>query len=388
MSIIYRILILLVVFMLSVFSTLPLFAEGKDGVCAEVKLEILQELTLERIGFDARLGIKNDFDNPLEEISVEIEIRDAEGNHAEESFFWRIESLTDIDAIDGTGTIASETKGVIHWLIIPKTGTGGETPAGQRYAVSANIAYSVNGKAATIRTWDDWITVYPQPELVVDYYLPKKVPGDDPFTENIIEPSDPFFLAVRVTNVGKGPATGSPIAEDPTISVQTEVVEGWLYAEVPEPTDGTIPIVQMIRSDGKVLNPRNYWLNDLKIHFVDLNTTGQYTVVYSPSVFDSMPPVTSLNIRDPKVEGEPTVVNYYTIFYLSATDEASGVAKTEYQIDDESWKLSSPTTPSYGPGTRLTRRARPTFCRRCGMCSPASQNGGSSSESTRTRSGS
>ena len=481
----YLILIFPLVYVLFILCVFPAFAQEHPGsVCAEVKLDILQELTLERMGFDARLGITNGFDGPLENISVEIKVKDSLGNPAESLFFWRIDSMTDITAIDGTGAIAAGAKGVVHWLIIPSVGAGGETPAGQRYGIRANITYSIKGKPNTINTWDDWITVFPQPELVIDYYLPKYVPGDDPFTPEI-EPSTPFFLAVVITNVGKGAATklaidtaqpkivenklgllvdfkitggwvngvydqaslklnfgniapgssaigewsmicslkgefkdftasythsselggqmtslikqinthlivkdvivnsvnlggafdiladsnndnvpdlivkassgnkysvksvtasanGYPNASDPTISVQTSAVSGWIYAEVSEPTDGTIPIAQIIRSDGKVLNPRNYWLNGLKIHFIDLDTTGQYTVVYNSDTLDNTPPVTTLQINDPKVTGDPTAVTYYTIFSLTATDDASGVAKSEYQIDGGAWKLNAP----------------------------------------------
>lgn len=41
------------------------------AVCAEVKIEISQELTLERQGFDTRMKINNEFDSiPLEAVTI------------------------------------------------------------------------------------------------------------------------------------------------------------------------------------------------------------------------------------------------------------------------------------------------------------------------------
>ena len=103
----YQMLILIGVCMLGNLVMFPASAQDHpDGICAEVKLEILQELTLERLAFDAKLAITNGFTSPLEDIAVEIEIRDADGNRADELFFLRIDSLTDIDAIDGTGSLS------------------------------------------------------------------------------------------------------------------------------------------------------------------------------------------------------------------------------------------------------------------------------------------
>src|SRR6185369_419610 len=54
------------------------------------------------------------------------------------------------------------------------------------------------------------ITVRPQPELELDYFLPREVWADDPFTD-AVEPPIPFFLGVRTQNGGYGPAANLTI---------------------------------------------------------------------------------------------------------------------------------------------------------------------------------
>ena len=69
----------------------------------------------------------------------------------------------------------------------------------------------------------DDILVKPMPALTLDYFLPNEVYGDDPFTQNFIEPPIPFSLGVRVKNTGIGPARKLKID-----SAQPRIVENKL----------------------------------------------------------------------------------------------------------------------------------------------------------------
>jgi hypothetical protein len=52
-----------------------------EAVCAEVKIEIQQELTLERQAFDAHMKIHNDLDSlPLKDVTVVVNFKDEEGH--------------------------------------------------------------------------------------------------------------------------------------------------------------------------------------------------------------------------------------------------------------------------------------------------------------------
>jgi hypothetical protein len=56
-------------------------ARAADTACARVSIEIQQELTLERVAFDAKLVIHNNLpDKDLENIRVDITIQDKDGN--------------------------------------------------------------------------------------------------------------------------------------------------------------------------------------------------------------------------------------------------------------------------------------------------------------------
>ncbi len=176
------------------------------AVCSTVSIQIPQQLTLERIAFDAKMVITNNVpDKDLTNIRVDLNIKDTDGNDKSGLFYTRVVSATNVGAVDGTGTVAAATTGEIHWLIIPSPGAGGSDPAGVLYWVGATLTYTVGGNNETVSVNPDKITVEPQAQLILDYFMPYEVIGDNPFTSQV-EPPQPFPLAVRVANVGYGTA--------------------------------------------------------------------------------------------------------------------------------------------------------------------------------------
>ena len=191
-------------------------AAAADTICATVKLEILQKATMERVAFDAKLGITNNLtSSPFTSLSVVISIKDAVGNPADQLFFTKIGNLSGLTAVDGTGILQPGATGEVSWLIIPSTWAGGSSPLGAQYSVKATVNFMGNGFLQSLTTFDAPITVVPQPFLRLQYVLPRDVVGDDPLTP-VVESIVPYHLGLRVANEGYGPAknllldTGEP----------------------------------------------------------------------------------------------------------------------------------------------------------------------------------
>ncbi|MGE0086295.1 MAG: Ig-like domain-containing protein [Desulfococcaceae bacterium] len=207
----------------------PTFSFAEDGICARVKIEIRQEMTLERQAFDAHMRINNGFGNIfLDDVSVDVLFSDENGNSIIASsdpddtqalFFIRIDSMEGIEAVDGNGTILPDSSADIHWLIIPAPGASNGLEAGTLYYVGATLSYYINGKQEEIKVSPDYIYVKPMPELTLDYFIPEDVYGDDAFTAEIETPV-PFTLGVRVSNKGFGTAKNLKIQ-----SAQPKIVE-------------------------------------------------------------------------------------------------------------------------------------------------------------------
>jgi hypothetical protein len=207
--------------------TRPALAE--QTLCAKVKIEILQELTLERQAFDARMRINNGLDTlSLENVDVDVIFEDDDGNSVLASsdpsntaalFFIRLDSMDGISDVSGAGAVAPSSDAEIHWLIIPAPGASGGQLEGKRYRIGANLKYRLGGELKEIAVTPDDITVKPLPSLALDYFLTRFVHADDPVTP-AIEPSEPFTLGVRIKNSGQGSARNVAIE-----SAQPRIVE-------------------------------------------------------------------------------------------------------------------------------------------------------------------
>ncbi len=196
----------------------PLCDDGSECT-ASVRLQIAQELSLERQAFDARMKIANGAGGlSVQNVRVEILFRDAAGNGVRASsdpddkealFFLRPDGDAVAGGQEGVWTAPDVETGAVaelHWLIVPAPGAGGEAPAGKLYRVGARLSYTLGGKAHTRDIQPDTITVLPLPELELDYFLPSEVNGDDPLTESVVEPEEPFALGLLLRNAGHGVA--------------------------------------------------------------------------------------------------------------------------------------------------------------------------------------
>ena len=132
----------------AIFATLLLInslnINAAETVCAEVKIQIKQELTLERQAFDASLKINNDLEGiSLEDVNIVVEFEDSEGNPIQASsdpndlnskFFINLTSNEGLSSLNG-GAIAPQTSAEINWLIIPTKGASNGNVDGEIYFV-------------------------------------------------------------------------------------------------------------------------------------------------------------------------------------------------------------------------------------------------------------
>lgn len=229
-------------------------AQQYQGVCARVKMEILQEMTLERIGFLATLKVtNNEGDAPITDFSATLTFENpalSTGdtvNDSSDLFFVKPPELSGINAIDGTGMIPAGQTAVIKWFIIPKITAGGESASGIMYKVGAVLGGSIYGQEISqdiLRVIPDNIFVRPEPQLDITYFQPRDVDGDDPFTPDIVETPVPFTVGVLVKNSGYGTARKVKIkSEQPRIVENREgllLIARLLEAQVnDQPVDQT-----------------------------------------------------------------------------------------------------------------------------------------------------
>ena len=175
-------------------------------MCVDLILTIEQRLTFERQAFRASLKFTNTNGNyGLSDINVSVLFFDSEGNPANDKFFVRLDEESGLAG----DTLPPQGQAKMRWLIIPKVGAAEEFRT--RYYVMANITAKVGNTTLVYETWPALIEVEPVPQLELDYVIPPKVYGDNPYTPEK-EPPIPFVFGVRVRNVGYGIAKNLRIA--------------------------------------------------------------------------------------------------------------------------------------------------------------------------------
>ncbi|HEY0061039.1 MAG TPA: putative Ig domain-containing protein [Telluria sp.] len=204
-------------------------AHAQETVCARVKIEIKQELTLERQGFDAEMKINNTTDSSsIENVSVVVNVTDENGvpvrvssdpNDLSAKFFVRLSSKENIGNVDGSGVVAPKSTAIMNWLLIPAPGAAGTSALGKKFLVGATLKYKFGAEDAVLEVSPDVITVKPLPLLTLDYFLTRDVVSDDPLTAQV-EATEPFTLGVRVKN--NGVATAKNLKID---SAQPKIIE-------------------------------------------------------------------------------------------------------------------------------------------------------------------
>ena len=190
---------------------------GGGGVCAEVRLRLEQEAVITRDAFKATLEVVNHSDSTLQNVSVEVVARLANGQTSTSLFGIRQPALTDLTAVDGTGVINAHATGSATWILIPSQDAAPDAPA--EHIISGTLRYTQDGLIVTVPLAGVSITVYPSPRLFVKYFHQRDVYSDDPFTD-VIEPAIPFSLAVMLENRGQGDARNVRIT-----SAQPQIID-------------------------------------------------------------------------------------------------------------------------------------------------------------------
>lgn len=177
-------------------------AQG-GSICATVRLQLDQEVTISRTAFRAQLDVNNGTDFTLENFFAQLEIKNEMGEVS--THLWGIPEpeLTGITSIAGDGLIPPHSSGMAIWTLIPSRDAAPVRET--RYTVGGMFSYIQDGEPITVPLFPVTITVLPDASLAVKYYWQRDVYSDNPFTPEI-EPAEPFVLGLTMTNEGAGAA--------------------------------------------------------------------------------------------------------------------------------------------------------------------------------------
>lgn len=194
--------------------------QESNSVCATVKLNFSQTLTMTREAFEGTLTVFNGHETlPLENVMLDLEIRDENGAVRNDLFQINTISLDKLTEINGTGVLNALQTGVAIIQFIPEKGAAPSLPISYSFGGTFSYLDPFTDETVTRPLFPVTLQVNPSPDLYLDYFMQRNVFGDDALTE-LIEPSIPAELAVMINNNGVGTARSVQLE-----SAQPEIIE-------------------------------------------------------------------------------------------------------------------------------------------------------------------
>jgi len=191
-----------------------------NAVCARVTLQFSQTLTMTREAFEGTLALFNGHESdPIENLMMNIEIKDASGLNSNHLFEINTLSLTGLTGIDGGGVLESGESGSAVLQFIPTRDAAPTEPVDYSFGGTLSYLDPFTGTMVHKVLYPITLTVNPSPDLRIDYFLQRDIIANDPLTD-VIEPSIPAELAVMINNKGAGTAQNLTIE-----SAQPEIID-------------------------------------------------------------------------------------------------------------------------------------------------------------------
>jgi len=152
------------------------------------RIAIDQRLVMDGDSFGAHLRVDNTSSQPLEVMSVNVRVFDPGGADVTSQFVLTPSTPTLLGTVGVAGYAQQD------WFITPN-GLGITDTNGRHYSVQATMSYTWAGAAYSVQTMPEDITVYPPPDLVIDYAMPPPT-----YVCSI------FDFSAHIRNQGAGPA--------------------------------------------------------------------------------------------------------------------------------------------------------------------------------------
>ena len=194
--------------------------DHKTDVCAKISVSFKQTMTMTREAFEGTLKIFNGHaTDPMQDINVDIVVKDANGVDRTDLFQINVTSLNDITGVDGTGSLDAQTEGFAQFLMIPTIEAAPDTTKIYYFGGSFSFLDPFSGSVMTYDLYPVQLKVNPGPNLHVDYFISRHIISDDPLTDTI-EAAEPAELAMMISNVGAGNANNVYLQ-----SAQPQIIE-------------------------------------------------------------------------------------------------------------------------------------------------------------------
>lgn len=185
--------------------------QPRSSVCASVKLQIEQKMTMTREAVRGTLTVVNGSEyEDMGDVKLNLVVTDEDGNvadsHIMEITTESLSGFTGENDFQSGWTLAPKAKGVAKILFIPTRYAAPDKPVLYTFAGSISFTDPFTGQPMTRALEPERLTVNPSPVLDLTYLMERDVWGDDALTKEV-EPVVPAQFTLIIHNKGKGDAT-------------------------------------------------------------------------------------------------------------------------------------------------------------------------------------
>ena len=185
--------------------------EGSNSVCASVTLDIKQVMSMTRPAYRGTLEVFNGHDDTaMTDVRLDLIVKDEEGNVATaHEFQINAESLDGFGgevSLDEAWTLDAQQTGKATVLFIPTKYAAQTGPKKYSFGGTLNYIDPFTGLEKSMSLIPVELTVNPLPDLELTYLMQRDVYGDDPMTEDVVEPMEEAEFALIINNKGYGEA--------------------------------------------------------------------------------------------------------------------------------------------------------------------------------------
>lgn len=198
--------------------------EKDESVCATISLQFDQTMTMTRQAFRGTLTVFNgNEDTAMEDLKLTLIVTNMKTGQVATSYEFQIntESLSgftgELDLGSGWKLGANET-GIARVLFIPTKYAAPSEPVEWSFGGTLSYIDPFTGLEVTRDLYPVTLTVKPSPDLEMTYLMQRDVYGDDPLTEDVVEPMEEAEFALIINNKGYGEANNvRMLTEQPKI---------------------------------------------------------------------------------------------------------------------------------------------------------------------------
>ncbi len=268
--------------------------ENSASVCATVKLEIKQTMTMTRQAFRGTLTLNNGIDMAMENVRLTLNVSNKATNQVATSHEFQIngESLdgfTGDVALGSSWNLAANSTGTATILFIPTKYAAPEEPVEWSFGGTLSYDDPTTGLEVTRELYPVTLTVKPSPELDLTYFMQRDVYGDDPLTLDVIEPMKPAEFALLINNKGYGDATNVRMQTEQPRIIENEkglFIDFELISSQVNGGDAALSFGQSIANDFGTIPAHSqmyaqWWLTSTLLgHFTDYNVQASHITSY------------------------------------------------------------------------------------------------------------